>query len=59
MLRNLTFILATCIVLSGCKSSGTVTAPPKKGKYAGIIAPLIDPAKLDTLKGDRGKTPAT
>ena len=53
MFRSISFTLATCIVLSGCKSGVTVTAPPKKGKYAGIIAPLIDPAKLDTLKGDR------
>ena len=54
MLRNLTFTLIACIIITGCKSGGTVTAPPKRDKYAAIIAPLIDPAKLDTLKGGRG-----
>ena len=53
MIRNLSFILAVCLILTGCKSGGTVTTPVKRDKYAEIIAPLIDPAKLDTLKGDR------
>ena len=57
MIRHLSFILTACIIITGCKSGRTATAPPKQDKYAAIIAPLIDPAKLDTLAGKRAATP--
>ena len=54
MLRSLSSILTACLIISGCNSKGAATT---QNKYVQIVAPLIDPAKLDTLAGKRAATP--
>ena len=59
--RLMSFALASCLILSACKSreQANVRDQPDKDiqRHALIIAPLIDPAKLDTLAGKRAATP--
>ena len=58
----------TLLILTGCKDNQSASTPPeapvaqlKEGHvaadFANLLAPLIDPAKLDTLKGKRAATP--
>jgi hypothetical protein len=51
-------------ILTGCKDTPPVSKPPetpveplKASEFTTVLAPLIDPAKLDTLKGKRAATP--
>jgi hypothetical protein len=52
------------IILTGCKDTPPVNTPPETPKealnaseFTTALAPLIDPSKLDTLKGKRAATP--
>ena len=58
----------TLLILTGCKDNQSASTPPEApvthlkdehvaSDFANLLAPLIDPAKLDTLKGKRAATP--
>ncbi|MDC0315014.1 hypothetical protein OAL62_01315 [bacterium] len=56
-------IVAVCFG-TGCRDSGSIEVPTDEetvakvsSRFPGIVAPLIDPAKLDSLKGKRAATP--
>ena len=66
-MRTLRLFLSL-FVLTGCKDTPSVNTPPERpteasverlkedhvaADFANFLAPLIDPAKLDTLKGKR------
>ena len=57
MFRIAAFALVTLAAVSGCKSSPEVAKTEQEdqqvSKAVDIVLPLIDPAKLDTLKGKR------
>ena len=62
-MRTLLLFLSL-IILTGCKDTPSVNTPPETpledhvaADFANFLAPLIDPAKLDTLKGKRAATP--
>ncbi|MDB4556763.1 hypothetical protein N9005_05860 [Akkermansiaceae bacterium] len=70
-MRTLLLFLSL-IILTGCKDTPSVNTPPERpteasverlkedhvaADFANFLAPLIDPAKLDTLKGKRAATP--
>ncbi|MDB4401243.1 hypothetical protein N9Z85_06975 [Akkermansiaceae bacterium] len=62
-MRTLLLFLSL-IILTGCKDTRSVNTPPETpledhiaADFANFLAPLIDPAKLDTLKGKRAATP--
>ena len=60
-----TLLLFLCLfILTGCKDTPSVSTPPETpvealnaSEFTTVLAPLIDPAKLDTLKGKRAATP--
>ncbi|MDB4806303.1 hypothetical protein OAG84_04870 [Akkermansiaceae bacterium] len=62
----------TLLILTGCKDNQSASTPPEAPTeapvahlkeehvtpdFANLLAPLIDPARLDTLKGKRAATP--
>jgi hypothetical protein len=59
--------LLALLMVSGCRDQPeareqrpgaiTETSEQEPSRYAAILAPLIDPAKLDSLKGKRAATP--
>jgi hypothetical protein len=60
--------LLVILALVGCRGTELITPPtapttgaheasPEVFRFPAIVAPLIDPAKLDTLKGKRAATP--
>jgi hypothetical protein len=58
-MRTLLLFLSL-IILTGCKDTPSVNTPPETpledhiaADFANFLAPLIDPSKLDTLKGKR------
>jgi hypothetical protein len=62
-MRTLLLFLSL-IILTGCKDTPSVNTPPETLKealnaseFTTALAPLIDPSKLDTLKGKRAATP--
>ena len=62
-MRTLLLFLSL-FILTGCKDTPPPEAPVAQLKeehvaadFANLLAPLIDPAKLDTLKGKRAATP--
>ena len=62
-MRTLLLFLSL-IILTGCKDTPPVNTPPETLKealnaseFTTALAPLIDPSKLDTLKGKRAATP--
>jgi hypothetical protein len=62
-MRTLLLFLSL-IILTGCKDTPPVNTPPETPKealnaseFTTALAPLIDPSKLDTLKGKRAATP--
>jgi hypothetical protein len=62
-MRTLLLFLSL-IILTGCKDTLSVNTPPETpvevlnaSEYTTALAPLIDPEKLDTLKGKRAATP--
>ena len=62
-MRTLLLFLSL-FVLTGCKDTPSAKAPPERrvealnaADFANFLAPLIAPAKLDTLKGKRAATP--
>jgi len=65
-------LFLSLFILTGCKDTPSVNTPPERpteapaahltkdlvaADFANFLAPLIDPAKLDTLKGKRAATP--
>ncbi len=54
-MRPLLFSLLSVFLLSGCEDYQQATLPTSK--FPAIVAPLIDPAKLDSLQGKRAATP--
>jgi hypothetical protein len=57
-------VLFAFILATGCRDASSIGTPTKKeavekvsSRFPAILAPLIDPAKLDTLKGKRAATP--
>jgi len=57
-------LFLSLFMLTGCKDSPSVSTPPETSaeslntsEFTTVLAPLIDPAKLDTLKGKRAATP--
>ncbi|MDA7679404.1 hypothetical protein N9046_08820 [Akkermansiaceae bacterium] len=62
-MRTLLLFLSL-FILTGCKDTPPVNTPREApveslnaSEYTTVLAPLIDPAKLDTLKGKRAATP--
>ena len=62
-MRTLLLFLSL-LILTGCKdtpSASTLLKTPAEAlnasEFTTVLAPLIDPAKLDTLKGKRAATP--
>ena len=62
-MRTLLLFLSLFIV-TGCKDTPSASTPPETSaealnasEFTTVLAPLIDPAKLDTLKGKRAATP--
>ena len=62
-MRTLLLFLSL-FILTGCKDTPSVNTPREApvealnaSEYTTVLAPLIDPAKLDTLKGKRAATP--
>jgi hypothetical protein len=62
-MRNLLLFLGL-FTLTGCKDTPPVNTPPETpvealnaSEFTTALAPLIDPAKLETLKGKRAATP--
>ena len=62
-MRTLLLFLSL-FILTGCKDTPSVSTPPETpvealnaSEFTTVLAPLIDPAKLDTLKGKRAATP--
>jgi hypothetical protein len=62
-MRTLLLFLSL-FILTGCKDNPSVSPPPETpvealnaSEFTTVLAPLIDPAKLDTLKGKRAATP--
>jgi hypothetical protein len=61
-----TLLLFLCLfILTGCKDTPSASTPPETlaealntSEFTTVLAPLIDPAKLDTLKGKRAATQA-
>ncbi|MDB4041537.1 hypothetical protein N9927_00190 [Akkermansiaceae bacterium] len=52
------------LLLTGCRDGASIEVPTNEetvakvsSRFPGIVAPLIDPAKLDTLAGKRAATP--
>ncbi|MDB4749052.1 hypothetical protein OAG13_06435 [Akkermansiaceae bacterium] len=57
-------LFLSLFILTGCKDTPPVNTPQEApvealnaSEYTTVLAPLIDPAKLDTLKGKRAATP--
>ncbi|MDA7639651.1 hypothetical protein N8686_03550 [Akkermansiaceae bacterium] len=57
-------LLLSLFILTGCKDTPPANTPREAplealnaSEYTTVLAPLIDPAKLDTLKGKRAATP--
>jgi len=62
-MRTLLLFLSL-LILTGCRntpSASTLLKTPAEAlnasEFTTVLAPLIDPAKLDTLKGKRAATP--
>jgi uncharacterized protein YcfL len=62
-MRTLLLFLSL-FILTGCKDTPSASTPPETpaealnaSELTTVLAPLIDPAKLDTLKGKRAATP--
>ena len=62
-MRTLLLFLSL-FILTGCKDNPSASTPPEAtvealnvSEFTTVLAPLIDPAKLDTLKGKRAATP--
>ncbi|MDB4447218.1 hypothetical protein N9128_06065 [Akkermansiaceae bacterium] len=62
-MRTLLLFLSL-FILTGCKDNPPASTPREApveafnaSEYTTVLAPLIDPAKLDTLKGKRAATP--
>ena len=62
-MRTLLLFLSL-FILTECKDTPSASKPPEAtaealnaGEFTTVLAPLIDPAKLDTLKGKRAATP--
>ena len=62
-MRTLLLFLSL-FILTGCKDTPSASKPPETpvealntSEFTTVLAPLIDPAKLDTLKGKRAATP--
>ena len=62
-MRHLSLLFALFLV-SGCQDADPILSTPQgqaeaqdASEFVAIVAPLIDPAKLDTLKGKRAATP--
>ncbi|MDB4761901.1 hypothetical protein OAG67_02025, partial [bacterium] len=63
LMRTLLLFLSL-FILTGCKDTPPVNTPREApvealnaSEYTTVLAPLIDPEKLDTLKGKRAATP--
>jgi hypothetical protein len=57
-------VLFAFILVTGCRDASSIGTPTKKeavekvsSRYPAIVAPLIDPVKLDSLQGKRAATP--
>ena len=57
-------LFLSLFILTGCKDTPPVNTPREApvealnaSDFTTVLAPLIDPAKLDTLKGKRAATP--
>ncbi|MDB4478123.1 hypothetical protein N9022_02265 [bacterium] len=62
-MRTLLLFLSL-FILAACKDTPSGNTPPETSaetlnarEFTTVLAPLIDPAKLDTLKGKRAATP--
>jgi len=69
---RLQYWILTLLILCGCKDNQLTSEPPQTsseatttvewkgyalGDFVDILTPILDPAKLDTLKGKRAATP--
>ena len=65
---RLQYWILTLFILCGCKDNQQASQAPQRsseaewkgyalGDFVDILTPILDPAKLDTLKGKRAATP--